>query len=357
MLTRFGQWAGFLEIDDEVSATLKEFSGVVLPHMESIMDAVYSRITGSESAMKMFTHPQAMQRARERQKYHWVEYVFVGNFDNNYQVATREVGQTHYRLGVDLRLYSGAYSVVLNEVLRLTSGVLNPADLTRYLSALNRAIFLDIGLATSVYYESLVGALEAMSNEVNFALARAGEFRDNETGKHISRMSKMCRALALAIGKDRKWADMLQIASPLHDVGKIGVPDQVLLKPGRLDADELEIMRTHPGIGGGIIPDNDSEVIRMARRISLTHHEKWDGSGYPAGLRGDEIPLEGRSAAICDVYDALVSTRPYKAAWLAEDALAYLRDNRGSHFEPQLVDAFLSILPAINEIQREFADA
>jgi putative two-component system response regulator len=123
-----------------------------------------------------------------------------------------------------------------------------------------------------------------------------------------------------------------------------------------LSEHELTIMRRHPQIGGTIIPENASDVIRMARRISLTHHERWDGSGYPAGLKGEEIPLEGRIAAICDVYDALLSSRPYKPAWPREKAVQYVWANSGKHFDPQLVEAFLSILPEIDAIQQQYAE-
>jgi hypothetical protein len=172
--------------------------------------------------------------------------------------------------------------VVLNQVVQLLDELVqDAATRSRYLTAINRAVFLDMGLATYAYYDTLLNALEDMAQEVTLSLARAGEYRDNETGKHITRMSKMCEQMALALGKDATWAHALRMASPLHDVGKIGVPDRILLKPGRLDEAEFQIMREHPRIGGTIIPEHPALVIRMARRIALTHHEKWDGSGYP----------------------------------------------------------------------------
>lgn len=359
MNKRFDQWMEFLAVDDATTATLSEFSSVLSPHIESIMDAVYARISSNAAAAAMFATSEVMHRARAAQKQHWQSYVFAGKFDGDYVEATRAIGRAHYRIGVDLMLFMGTCTVVMDELMRIvtTEMVGRPADQARYLSALNRAIYLDMGLATSVYYDSLLGALEEMAQELTFSLARAGEFRDNETGRHISRMSKMCHALARAVGMDVKWAQMLQVASPLHDVGKIGIPDEVLLKPGRLTEKEFDVMRRHPMIGGDIIPEHPSDVIRMARRVSLTHHERWDGSGYPAGLRGEEIPIEGRIAAICDVYDALVSNRPYKQPWPREKAVAYLQENSGIHFDPRLVEAFLSILPEIDSIQAAFADS
>ena len=357
--TRFDQWTQVLEIDDRLISTLQVFLPVIEPQMGRVMDTVYERLTNMPQAMGMFKDPESMARAREQQKNHWLTYVFRGRFDAAYLEASQAIGRTHYRLGVDLRLYVGAYSVVQGELVRIISHSLDgrPDDMARYLSALNAAIFLDMGLAVSVYYDALLSEIESMAHELNFSLARAGEFRDNETGKHIIRMSRMCAALARAAGQEVQWAHMLQVAAPLHDVGKIGVPDHVLLKPGRLTPEELTLMRAHPTIGGEIIPEHPAEVIRMAKRVSLTHHERWDGAGYPVGLKGEEIPLEGRIAAICDVYDALVSRRPYKEPWPKEKALAHLRENAGSHFDPSLIDAFFTILPEIDSIQNQFSES
>jgi len=360
------RWIAFLDIDEDSITTLQEFSQLITPHLDNILDQFYARILKDETAAEALTRtPETLARARAAQRNHWSTHVLAGNFDEQYMSAARMIGQTHHRIGIDMMLYTAAYSLVMDQLLKIIDALppeaLRPNDGTgsgrgRLFSAVNKALFLDLGLASSVYHDSYVGALEELSNELNLSLARAGEFRDNETGKHILRMSRMCQALALEIGQDKRWASMLRIASPLHDVGKIGIPDTVLLKPGRLDGDEMEIMRQHPRIGGEIIPIHSSDVIRMARRITLTHHERWDGSGYPAGLKGEEIPLEGRIAAICDVYDALVSHRPYKVAWTRGQALDYIRENSGHHFDPALVRSFISIQAQIDAIQERHAD-
>ena len=142
----------------------------------------------------------------------------------------------------------------------------------------------------------------------------------------------------------------------MHDVGKIGIRDSVMLKPGKLDADEWEHMKTHAEIGSDIIGEHSSEVMSIAREIAITHHEKWDGSGYPNGLKGEQIPIAGRIAAVCDVFDALTSARPYKKAWSVEDARAYLNDGAGGHFDPELVAHFNDILDDVLAIRDEFAD-
>ncbi len=188
-------------------------------------------------------------------------------------------------------------------------------------------------------------------------LGQAAEFKDNETGMHIVRMSKYSRELATAMGMPGNWTDLLYNAAPMHDIGKIGIPDAVLLKPGKLDPDELVIMRTHAEIGARIIGDPEgSELFALAASVAMTHHEKWDGSGYPNGLSGEHIPLEGRIVAVADVFDALTSERPYKKAWTVDDALALLSQEKGRHFDPAIVDTFIEILPTILDIKSRHAD-
>jgi CHASE2 domain-containing sensor protein len=192
--------------------------------------------------------------------------------------------------------------------------------------------------------------LEETQLEVVRRLARAAEWRDEDTGEHVERIGVLCEQLALAAGLSARDAETLRHASVLHDVGKIGIPDRVLLKPGKLDPEEWAIMQTHAAIGASMLSGSPSPLVRLGEEIARTHHEKWDGSGYPAGLAGEEIPLAGRIVAICDVFDALRSKRPYKDAWALEDALAEIARLRGRHFDPALTDLFLPLA-------RELGDA
>jgi putative two-component system response regulator len=198
--------------------------------------------------------------------------------------------------------------------------------------------------------------LRASRLEIVQRLGLAAEYKDNETGLHVIRMSHFARILGLAAGMTEAEADDLLHAAPMHDVGKIGIPDRVLLKPGPLDADEWQIMQGHALIGAEIIGQHDHGVLALARNIALTHHEKWDGSGYPNGLAGAAIPLEGRICAIADVFDALTSVRPYKKAWTEEEALEFLVKQKGRHFDPVLVDLFLEQMPAIRAIRTRWAE-
>jgi putative two-component system response regulator len=187
-------------------------------------------------------------------------------------------------------------------------------------------------------------------------LGRAAEYRDNETGLHIIRMSKYSQLIAQAAGMSDYECDLVLNASPMHDIGKIGIPDHILLKPGKFESHEWEIMKTHAEIGADILSGDETDLLTMARDIAYTHHEKWDGSGYPRGLTGANIPLVGRIVAIADVFDALTSERPYKKAWPVEDAIDLIKEQKGKHFDPELVEFFLSILPDILEIKEKYAE-
>ena len=198
--------------------------------------------------------------------------------------------------------------------------------------------------------------LEQTRLEIIHRLGRAAEFRDNETGRHVIRLSHMVERLAREIGMSEDDCKLLLHASPLHDVGKIGIPDTILLKEGELTPEEWEAMKMHPVIGAEILSGSDSKMMKMAETICLTHQERWDGLGYPLGLKEDEIPLVGRIVAVCDVFDALTSKRPYKKAYSIEKAMEIIESKSGTDFEPRLVETFKKILPDMLDIVQEFAD-
>ena len=187
-------------------------------------------------------------------------------------------------------------------------------------------------------------------------LGRAAEYKDNETGMHVIRMSHFAHRLALAAGCSPAWAEDLLNAAPMHDVGKIGIPDAVLRKPGPQDAAEWATMRRHPEIGAEIMGEHPSGVLQLAREIALAHHEKWDGSGYPRGLAGEAIPLSARIVAIADVFDALTTRRPYKEPWPVQEAMNHIAAQAGKHFDPALVALFAPLLPQLLEIRARWAE-
>ncbi len=192
--------------------------------------------------------------------------------------------------------------------------------------------------------------------ETLYCLARAGEFRDQETGNHIQRMAHYSLAIAEALGLDPAFREELRYAAPMHDIGKIGIPDAILLKAGRLSEEEWAVMKRHTLIGHDILARATSPCLQMAASIALCHHERWDGSGYPHGLRGEEIPIESRIVAIADTLDALTSRRPYKDPWSLERAIGYIREQSSNRFDPACVTAFLAVLPRIEAIHRRCHD-
>lgn len=187
-------------------------------------------------------------------------------------------------------------------------------------------------------------------------LAKAAEFKDTDTGLHVVRMSHYSRIVARAINASAEWAELIFNAAPMHDVGKIGIPDSILLKPGKLTPQEWDVMKQHTIIGADILGDDPSELIQLAREIALSHHERWDGSGYPYGLAGEDIPLSGRIVAIADVFDALVSNRPYKKAWTIDQAMQLIEKDSGTHFDPRLVQAFRQNIAEVVRLKKELTE-
>ncbi|GGY07733.1 HD-GYP domain-containing protein [Paludibacterium paludis] len=192
--------------------------------------------------------------------------------------------------------------------------------------------------------------------ELVLRLSRAAEYRDPETGAHINRMSSYAALIARGLGCEEEFVANLKLAAPMHDIGKLGIPDYILLKPGRLTPEELHIMQGHAEIGARILSGSHSPLIQLASRVAAGHHEKFDGTGYPLGLKGEAIPLEARIVAVADVFDALTSERPYKKPWPFDEARRYIEDGRGKHFCPRCVDAFCSNWEGVLGISREFPD-
>jgi len=184
---------------------------------------------------------------------------------------------------------------------------------------------------------------EAARLDVVERLARAGEFRDDDTGEHTRRVGATAAALAERVGADPDLVDGLRVAAPLHDIGKLAVPDEILLKPGRLTIDEYDAIKRHAEIGAVILEGSESRLLGLAREVALTHHERWDGQGYPFGLAGEDIPLAGRLVAVADVFDALTHERPYKRAWDVAESVAEMSAQAGRQFDPGLIDAFLGL--------------
>jgi two-component system response regulator RpfG len=192
--------------------------------------------------------------------------------------------------------------------------------------------------------------------ETLFRLAKAGEYRDSDTGNHVLRMARFSRLIAEGMGLDENRCRLIEMAAPMHDIGKIGIPDNILLKPAKLTHEEFSIMKTHCTIGYHILKNSHSKFISLGSEIALSHHERYDGSGYPNGLQGKAIPLDARIVAVADVFDSLTSERPYKKAWSNQEALEYVCNNKGTHFDPGCVDAFMLQFSKISLTQQQLQD-
>lgn len=192
--------------------------------------------------------------------------------------------------------------------------------------------------------------------EVVYAMGEIGETRSKETGNHVKRVAKYSKILSLKYGLSPEVADLLMMASPMHDIGKVGIADAILNKPGKLTTDEFEIMKTHAQLGYKMLKNSNKDILKAAAIVANEHHEKWDGSGYPQGLKGEEIHIFGRITAVADVFDALGSDRVYKKAWELDRILELFKDQRGIHFDPKLIDLFIDNLDEFLEVRDKYKD-
>ena len=248
--------------------------------------------------------------------------------------------------------------ILLNRVrnfIKLRRAIIRLNDQEKYLRTQVDKATANLHKTIDELTESYI-TLEQKEHETLRVLSRTAEYKDEETANHVKRVSGYAVLMARCLNLDESEQNILHFAAPLHDIGKVGTPDNVLLKPGKLDEHEMNIMRQHALIGANILQDSTSPYLQAGHIIAASHHEKYDGSGYPHGLKGEEIPLYGRIVAIADVFDALTSVRPYKKAWSFDDAIAFLHQNAGTHFDPVLVDLFTSNLDEVHTIHTRFQD-
>ncbi|MBL4771820.1 MAG: HD domain-containing protein [Planctomycetes bacterium] len=279
------------------------------------------------------------------------EILFKGCVDSDHDISFEGM-QPHGHYSIPLMDHDN----VLGAIVLYTADCHEPHQEEKYFMELLGLTLSSFILNRSLKCRAEVSKmrLQRAQEEMVQKLVAASEFKDKDTGTHIRRMSQFARVLAEELGLEPDQVALIESAAPMHDVGKVGIPDDVLLKTGRLTAEELAIMQQHPVIGGELLK-GDHPLLQASREIALTHHERWDGKGYPKGLAGTDIPLFGRICSLVDVFDALTSVRPYKEAWSVERALGHIKDESGSSFEPRMVKAFESCLPEILKI-KEFYD-
>ncbi len=249
-----------------------------------------------------------------------------------------------------------------DEVVRLVTIAAQRLSYELRLKDYNQRLEHEVELRTSELSRALIeikrtndGLIKAQTETI-FRLARAAEYRDEDTAAHINRMSNYSHTIAMRMNLDPIFCDLIKISSIMHDVGKIGVPDHILLKPGKLTPEEYEIIKEHTLIGYKILEGSESEVLKMSSRIALYHHEKWNGKGYPYGLKSTDIPLEARITAMADVFDALTTKRVYKPAFAVETAISMIQKDTGTHFDPQVSEAFMGAMEEILQIKQRFTE-
>ena len=248
--------------------------------------------------------------------------------------------------------------------LGVTDFINKPIDKTEFMVRVQNTLVLSsnqkkLTNQTAWLKDEVLKATEEIRNreqEVIFRLTKAAEYRDPETGGHIKRMAHYSRHIAMQLGLSAEEQNLLLEAAPMHDIGKVGIPDSILLKPGKLDHSEFEIMKEHAQFGFDILDGSESKLMQLGAEIALSHHEKYDGSGYPYGLKDEEISIYGRIVSVADVFDALTSERPYKKAWSVDDAIGFLRENSGTQFDRSCVYAFLMDMDEVLRIKQRFTD-
>jgi putative two-component system response regulator len=272
-------------------------------------------------------------------------------------VMVTDLSQVEYKVkaleaGVDDLLTK---PVDKSEVRSRVSSLLKVKAYNDHMRNYQREIEAELAIRTNQLKDAFE-KIKLSSLDTIYRLSKAAEYKDEDTGAHIIRMSNYSAVIARKMGLTESAIESLLYAAPLHDIGKIGIPDKILLKQGKLDPEEWALMRQHPMMGAKILEKADTVFIKLGEIIALTHHEKWDGSGYPKGLKGKEIPLVGRIVAIADVFDALTSKRPYKQPFSIENALAIIREDTGSHFDPAVSEAFFACEAEIISIKSKFSE-
>jgi response regulator RpfG family c-di-GMP phosphodiesterase len=261
--------------------------------------------------------------------------------------------------GSDDTIHKEAFEAGVNDFLsKPINSILFKARITTLLQSYqSQLLLLDRAKHLESEVQKATQNLINREHETLKILGKTAEYKDPETASHVARVAHYSKLLAKAYGLDEKEQDIIFYASPFHDLGKVGIEDKILLKPGKLDEDEFEIMKTHASIGYEILKTAQSEFLQAGATIAITHHEKYNGKGYPNALAGEDINLYGRIVAIVDVFDALTSERPYKKAWSFEDALELLQKESGEHFDPKIVDLFVENIDEVKKIYYEFSHA
>jgi HD-GYP domain-containing protein (c-di-GMP phosphodiesterase class II) len=355
----------------ELLYKLTNFTGSDLQNIAKIKDCIenvaldiasdfYEYLMNIEETRKIImSRPDLIDQLKLTQS-HYIRQLFGLTYDKKYFMNRIIVGFAHHIYKIPPSIYIGSYGYYN---MLITSAIINCCkekgiDALESISILNsvqKLLSIDITLAIESYYQKSIDDVYKMEQDSHDRLIVLAEYRDEDTGNHISRMSHYAGIIAKELGMDNVFQEKIVNAAPMHDIGKVGIPDSILLKPGRFTKDEFEIMKTHVILGYNILKDSQSEKLKEGAIIALSHHENFDGTGYPKGLSGENIPLTGRISKIADVFDALINNRIYKPAYTLEESLNIMKNEMkpDKAFDPDCFKAFLNGIDEILDIRRK----
>jgi response regulator RpfG family c-di-GMP phosphodiesterase len=347
----------FTESDLQGIAKIKGCMGSIALETAS---AFYDYLMTIEETRKIIlSRPDLLEQLKLTQS-HYIKQLFGLTYDDKYFINRVIVGFAHYIYKISPSIYIGSYGYY-NAL--ITSAVINcckkngisAEESIGILNSVQKLLSIDITLAIESYYQKSIDDVYKMEQDSLGRLMVLAEYRDEDTGNHILRMSHYARIIAKELGMDNIFQEDILNAAPMHDIGKVGIPDNILLKPGRLAKEEFEIMKSHAEIGHNILKDSESATLKEGAAIALSHHENFDGSGYPNGLTGEKIPLTGRISKIADVFDALINKRIYKPAYTLEETVRIMKDEMksGKSFDPDCFNAFLKGIDEILDVREK----
>ncbi|MDP2683039.1 MAG: protoglobin domain-containing protein [Deltaproteobacteria bacterium] len=351
------RWLQYLSVTKKDSRAIMAMKDDFAQHIDEFIEGFCEHILKQKETSVFIMDTDVIKRLKPSVKGYFTE-LLKGNYGKDYFNDRLNIAYTHERIGVGPGWYIGAYTHFFQFAIdRIFLKYPDKPEKARHaINAFTKVFFLDMSIAMEAYAYKTHDRLKTAELETVYRLSRAAEYRDDQTGNHIMRLGHYSAVVARNVGMKSDEVEDIFAAAPMHDIGKIGVPDSILLKPDKLTTEEFEKIKTHSIIGGLILSTSESRLLQKAQEIALTHHERYDGTGYPHGLHSDEIPLSGKIIGVCDVFDALTTKRPYKPAFSNEEALSEIKKGEGSHFDPQVSDAFFKGVDEILTIQKRFQE-
>lgn len=351
----------FLELTENDLENLSKINSLIIENMDFLIDKFYDHLLEfKETKDIMLEKPGLVEHLRKVHTSYFKE-LFSLKYDDNYLALRFNTGLTHLNVNIPFNVFMGSYSYFLSLVIYFIKDELpkrgfSHKEILNVVNSIQKIINLDITLVIRAYYSKEINEKEKLGDDFIKRLSRIAEFRDEDTGAHIERMSYYCMIIAKHLGFDYDFQMDILESSPMHDIGKISIPDYVLLKPAKLTDDEFEIMKTHTVKGYDILSGSDSKIMKFGAEIALSHHERYDGYGYPNRLKGEDIPISGRICIVSDVFDALTNKRIYKPAYSVEESISIMKNEMGvgKYFDPDVFDAFIKGFDDIMTVKNHY---